>query len=604
MKNTNAIHAMGNGSFLIYGQGPDLIDMHGSDYSMPGMTQMLCEKPLSFETARIADTNNWEHSLKYEGGKVYFRDTLSMGFNTFRRTVDAQVATTLKLNINGQAKVYRWKDYGIGESKKDCLCILISKGTTFFVNMATHHEYRMFIFCEGCASLADDNASIRIEPGKGEIVVVCARTEECEQQLRAAVEKEDDSTSYWRAFLDRITAKPSDKRLAEAVKSVAIFIKAQQSRDGGVAAGHFYMAAYVRDQAGTARGLIRIGLLEEAKAILTFWKNKYMWHGDLKNAESMGDREGRLQFSNDEVEVPAYIILTAFAYYEASGDDAFMEEIHPMLEWAAHVQIKHVVRGMTGFSGDETYVAGGTYPRCYLYHGSAESTMLFILSVEKYMAYYGTHDVLDAKLQEAKSLYRENFFQGGQLMANCPEREKDSELPRFHFGWCDSCIIDNKIGYIGWLERTEDGLYRCPDCMTEQVKNPIPELRAYSLSSVALLPAWHGFDFLTDDEQAEILQPFLDAYKKTHSVTSRQDESGDRRALGYDYALLLGAMTKARHPLMEDLLSLTLDILDEVGTWAEYYIDNEPFNCRCRPWESAINLAVCLDAWDALNSVK
>ena len=127
MKNTNAIHAMGNGSFLIYGQGPDLIDMHGSDYSMPGMTQMLCEKPLSFETNRIPNTNNWEHRLNYEGGKIVFCDTLSMGFNTFRRTIDAQVATTLKLNINQQARVYRWKNYSVGADGRDCLCILISK---------------------------------------------------------------------------------------------------------------------------------------------------------------------------------------------------------------------------------------------------------------------------------------------------------------------------------------------------------------------------------------------------------------------------------------------------------------------------------------------
>jgi hypothetical protein len=30
--------------------------------------------------------------------------------------------------------------------------------------------------------------------------------------------------------------------------------------------------------------------------------------------------------------------------------------------------------------------------------------------------------------------------------------------------------------------------------------------------------------------------------------------------------------------------------VDGTGAWVEYYDNKVPFNCRCRPWESGINI--------------
>jgi hypothetical protein len=50
---------------------------------------------------------------------------------------------------------------------------------------------------------------------------------------------------------------------------------------------------------------------------------------------------------------------------------------------AFEVQLDHLVDGMTEFSGDETYIAGGVLLGSDTYHGSAESTLLFITGSEK-----------------------------------------------------------------------------------------------------------------------------------------------------------------------------------------------------------------------------
>ena len=83
----------------------------------------------------------------------------------------------------------------------------------------------------------------------------------------------------------------------------------------------------------------------------------------MTNAEAMGNEDARLHFSNDEVETPAYVVLGVFDYLRATGDAVFAESVFDMVIWALEVQTKHLRRGMTGFSGDETYIAGHIFPR-------------------------------------------------------------------------------------------------------------------------------------------------------------------------------------------------------------------------------------------------
>ena len=116
---------------------------------------------------------------------------------------------------------------------------------------------------------------------------------------------------------------------------------------------------------------------------------------------------------------------------------------------------------------------------------------------------------------------------------------------------------------------------------------------------MGLLPAWHGFDLVTDDELSATAAPYVERFEKAGYLTSSPDGSS---ALGYDYALLLCALTRLRHPSLQKVLDGTLSRLDEAGAWAEYYRGKEPYNCRCRPWESAMNISSVLDAWQSLNA--
>jgi hypothetical protein len=39
----------------------------------------------------------------------------------------------------------------------------------------------------------------------------------------------------------------------------------------------------------------------------------------------------------------------------------------------------------------------------------------------------------------------------------------------------------------------------------------------------------------------------------------------------------------------------TLSVVDQEGSWSEYYLNDKPSGTRCRPWESAINIEAVIN---------
>ncbi|HOH29858.1 MAG TPA: hypothetical protein PLC40_09300 [Candidatus Hydrogenedentes bacterium] len=124
-------------------------------------------------------------------------------------------------------------------------------------------------------------------------------------------------------------------------------------------------------------------------------------------------------------------------------------------------------------------------------------------------------------------------------------------------------------------------------------KDPLPAAvpEVFLLQSVSLTPLY----FHASLPAAEALRPEVEAivtgYKNTGKLPSRPDGNV---AVGYDYGLLLYALTELGHPLAREIFEKTLALADETGAWSEYYRDHQPAGTRCRPWESAINVEALL----------
>lgn len=607
-----SIHVMGNGRLIVYGQGPALLHIRGPIYTLPSFGQLQLEDsaPLESVSVREAGSSIWQHTITREGtAAALFTDCVDPSSPVFLREITAQQPLTLTMEPEACCQVYTHDGYTVGDRRATCRLYVIPKGTAFNVGDATLREVRLLLLAEGCVHLEPDNKTIRIEKGEGRLWMAAGEGPELPglmaQALRSGGEACRSANRAFcasflargRVFTDRIPAQhPQRARLLEAFESVSLLIKGQQSFDGGIMAGHCYPLAYVRDQAGGMRGLLRMGYVDEARAVLAFWLHKFERYGSLGNAEGMGNDAARLVFPNDEVEIPAYVLLCAFAYGEQTGDWSYVRTLFPLLRWAFEVQLGHLADDMTGFSGDETYIAGHIFPREFIYQGSAESTMLFIESGRRFLAFCRRESLLSEEvlLPYAKAVdssqahFATHFVRDGLLVANDPDRELACPPPRFKHGFCERHeYIDGSL-VLTWIEREEDGYYRCPACRGLPMPKPLPDpAKRYLLSSISLLPSYHEVQFISREQAASFAAPFIRLFEEKGYIPSSAEGN---RSLGYDFGLLLCTLTRLNHPLKEKALKTLLDILDSTGAWVEYYDDLQPYNCRCRAWESAVNM--------------
>ena len=54
-------------------------------------------------------------------------------------------------------------------------------------------------------------------------------------------------------------------------------------------------------------------------------------------------------------------------------------------------------------------------------------------------------------------------------------------------------------------------------------------------------------------------------------------------------------MARTGNPAAPKVMERMMGLLDSTDAWVEYYKDGAPMGCRCRPWESAINVAAILE---------
>ena len=258
---------------------------------------------------------------------------------------------------------------------------------------------------------------------------------------------------------------------------------------------------------------------------------------------------------------------------------------------------------MLPFNGDETYIAGGLLPRSVLNDGSAEATMLFIESGQRFLHWMATQKLWpdttlaanQRMVEKTQQAFKKNFLQDGVLWANNPQRTKSLEKPRFRHGVCEKagphCMMKTLHGII-WTERNEQGRYLCPNCLQEG-DFPAAPPQCFHLLSVSLTPLYYRSHLSSLFDWRSDVSRFFEQYK---SMISATDGGRLSRTVGYEYGLLLYALTALDWPQADLIYQRTLAVVDPVGAWAEYYIKEVPNGTRCRPWESAINLEACI-AW-------
>jgi hypothetical protein len=624
------IACLGNGEMCVYEDKADIIQLFGPPYSSPSVFELRSGDRPEVVSEREKGTAVWTHTFRSDGEeKARITDFVATTMPAFIRIIrnSETLSFTLKLSqktewldqtpvydvgSNGSAPRTRTdQTTGDGSQVAGAFLLTTPAGSyayqDIFYPTSVANHYLLIISGDMELSGGDDQThAIRCLPGESRIMVVGGKDfPACVVNTEKAFMQGHDSLladtrKDWATFTSsRIDFEkeipsntPERERLLKAIDDVAVLIKTQQGKEGGVLAGYNYHLAYVRDQYGVSKGLLKLGHVTEAKAILQFYWNVWQRKGRLHNAQGIGLDAFHVH-ENDEVEITGYLIIQAFDLLKATGDNTFIKEIFPMLQWAWDCQVRNLYRQMLPFNGDETYIAGGILPRTVMFDGSAEATLLFATGGKQLITWAEKNNAWNRStlnknsqiLQEVISGYARNFLRDGKLLTNNPDRKQGLERPPFRHGVCESCYR------LGWTQKTANDRYLCPHCFPVKTLPDITD-EHFFLQSVSLMPWYVQSDLIPDNLISAMIEEIVRLYTSTGKFPSRPDGT---RTVGYDYGLFLYSLTKMNHPLKEKIYRQMLHVVDAAGAWTEYYEDNIPSGTLCRPWESAINIEAAIE---------
>jgi hypothetical protein len=166
------------------------------------------------------------------------------------------------------------------------------------------------------------------------------------------------SLAEWKSWIDKgkkITH--ADTRVNDILESMLVGIRMQQNRCGGFIAGtRKYAFSYIRDSYGACKGLLACGHTEEVKRYLEITFHKFKVFGKIPNSVQMGADKFSHGDGNQYAESPAYVLLLAKAYYDATGDATFLKSLDEILKFAIDIQLEYAKNNnwLLPFNGDET----------------------------------------------------------------------------------------------------------------------------------------------------------------------------------------------------------------------------------------------------------
>ena len=610
---TQSLHFIGNGRVAMAGEGADILQLFAPCYSLPGvMTLTLMDRRIQSQSFRMSGSAGYLTRLTAEGEAIgEITDYTHPDFPVFIRRLRLTRPVAFKLE----------SPFGMTDTTALCgeravaRLVEIPDGTPVFSKSKTDKEtYCQLLLSQNCA---EDEGIITFPAGESHLIFVggdygdlgTASFENCMILSKTMLNADLDGIyadflARWGEILTSIrvdrAALASVPNADEMIESVAAALITQTSAEGGVIAGAFYHLAYGRDMYGVFRGYMALGLYEYACRMVAYMCDTYRQKGFMPNASGMGMSCSH-RHENDEVEQTGYYLLELLDYAEQTGDVDFLRDRMDYAVYLLTAQEKHLKQGMIPFNGDETYIAGGIFPRGGIDHGSMEATALYIGSATRLLDACERYGLMSAEeiqghrvlAVESKAHFAENFTDGDTVYINNPHRAAIGDTPAYRHGVCHRCL------WMTNLLRDSEGGYLCPKCYG---KAPAPvTTQRYSTDCALWMAVFTGCTLLPEATLRAALNRSVSAIRQSGFGETNPDNT-----VGYEYGVILYTLSRLLPPA--DLPAYR-DLLDELiadrvtgAVWTEYYRNGRPYAATCpyRPWESAINLCGILAYLEAV----
>lgn len=405
--------------------------------------------------------------------------------------------------------------------------------------------------------------------------------EEKEQVLRQPEDLLEQTLSWWgRKLAPTLHVVSGDRRLDDLVEGLKVLLVVQQDAQGGVCPMVNFKGVWLRDSNGPILGFLHTGLYEEARRLMTYYRQASALHRATArqfplDLEVAGDpdltAEQWAASGTDRCEVPSFVVIQHGWWWDATGDPSLLERHWPYVRRNAEHQA--TVEGPRGplqtFNGDETYLWGAYYSLFPARSGYPNALIRpDAFAVDSMFEYAVAHE---AMVRMARRLGREaevaQFAQSAERM----RRSIDD-----HF-W-----LPDERRYAPALSPVDFTPHRAP------------------FAPINLRPLW--LDYLRPDDPRALsnleatlrwlwrspglvrMTPFLDYF------------------IGCAPGYLVYNLAAARHPKASSALAAMIGAASKSGEWVEVHKPDRPsygwgdgvYANRLRPWESGINLDALL----------
>ncbi len=366
----------------------------------------------------------------------------------------------------------------------------------------------------------------------------------------------------------------ADLRVKDILESMLVGIRMQQNRCGGFIAGtRKYAFSYIRDSYGASKGLLACGHTEEVKKYLEITLHKFRIFKKIPNSVQMGADKFSHGDGNQYAESPAYVLLLAKIYYEATKDLDFLKSMYDLLDYAIEIQLKNAKENgwLLPFNGDETeqYCVKengqeyGGFPALTGFNKdqwSMSSAAACIASLGFYIDYLKL-----IKMGPSQKKYQKSV----QMM-------KESLVKHFY---------RSELGGLQWALKKDGTFY------------------PYNVTNFVLMPVWFGVSLKNNAERATVekLLPFINP--KTGFIANAP---GDVEGFcGHTLAYLLYDLTKLNLPEKDEVYNTLINsnVIQRYGMVNEYYgPDGVPNPHNLRVFESGIVIDAIVNYLKVLNS--
>lgn len=390
-----------------------------------------------------------------------------------------------------------------------------------------------------------------------------------------------DTLSWWSTKLaPTLHVASGNRRLDDLVEGLKVLLLVQQDAQGGVCPMVNFKGVWLRDSNGPILGFLHTGLYEEARRLLTYYRQASAIHRvtarqffldlDVRADPDLTPEQWAVS-GTDRCEVPSFVVIQHAWWFDATGDTSLLERHWPYVRRNAEHQV--LIDGPQGplqtFNGDETYLGGAYYSLFPARSGYPNALMRQdAYSADSMFEYAVAHE---AMVRLARRLGREKdaaqFAESAARMRQSIER---------HF----------------W--RAEERRYAPALSPVDFSPHCAP------FASINLRPLW--LDYLAADDPKAVsnlegtlrwlwrrpglvrMTPFMDHF------------------IGCAPGELVRNLAAVRHPKAAPAFAAMIESASTSGEWVEVHKPDRPshgygdgaYANRLRPWESGINLDALL----------